>query len=62
MNNREYKLLKKFVEKVFSKANADPQAFDFDSEIDRSLSYQENKEIIVEKLRNLGILTKELEI
>jgi len=62
MSNREYKLLKKFVEKVFSKANADPQAFDFDSEIDRSLSYQENKEMIIEKLRNLGILTKELEI
>ena len=62
MNKREYKLLKKFVEKVFSKANADPQTFDFDSEIDMSLGYQENKEMIVEKLRTLGILTKELEI
>jgi len=62
MNKREFNLLKKFVEKVFSKANLDSQTFDLSAYVDSSLSYYENKQIIIQKLKELGVLTKDLEI
>ena len=62
LNNRHRKLLDNFVKKVFSLANMDYQTFDLESYIDSSLSYEENKEIIIEKLRELGVLTKEIEL
>ena len=51
----QIKLLKKFVEKKFKEANKDIQTFDLEAHIDRSLSYKENKNIIIEKLKELGI-------
>ncbi len=53
------KLLKKYVERQFNEANTDSQSFDLEAHIDNSLSYSENKKLITEKLKELGIITVE---
>lgn len=60
LNNRQIQLLENFVKKVYDKANADYQSFDTKAFIDPELSYQENKQILKEKLKELGVLEEEV--
>lgn len=50
MNNYELKRLQIMVKKRYDDNDMDYKTFDFDSEIDNSLSYGENKRLIKEKL------------
>lgn len=53
INDLHKKQLQKWVNTFFLQNNLDPKTFDIDSEIDRSLTYEENKSLLREKLRKL---------
>lgn len=60
ITDSEREKIKKWGRKFFSEAGEDYQAFDFNSEIDSSLSVEENKNILREKIRSfLNIYNQE---
>ena len=61
LNNVQIGLLRNFVEKAYTKAQKDYQEFDLEAEIDKSLTYQENKNSLIEKLKQLGIISEVME-
>ena len=61
LTKRDIEKLKKMVNEYYKKAQIDNQNFDVEAEIDRSVSYSENKNMLIEKLKELSIIPIEEE-